>query len=61
MAEPCDVCRKVHENPCEEGDGRSVKFCVTLPAGVGRLLRDRVPWGERSPFVAALIEKELAQ
>lgn len=56
---PCDVCRRVHPGRCAPGDQRSRPLHLTIPSSVDSRLRERVPWGERSGWVAALIEREL--
>lgn len=60
MTAPCDGCCRVHRGPrCKPDDRRSVNVCVTLPAHVARELRERVPWGERSAFVAGAVDEAL--
>lgn len=55
---PCDRCKRMHDGfTCE---GPAEKVCVTLPAGVYARMVEAVPWGERSGWIARLIEKELA-
>lgn len=60
MGEPCDECRRVHPGECLPGD-KTVKHCITIPARVDRLFREVVPWGERSAWIARLIEAELGR
>jgi hypothetical protein len=59
MRLPCEVCKKVHQGRCVPRDARSVQMCITFPGRVHRLLSERVPWGERSGFVARAVAKEL--
>lgn len=59
--EPCDVCNRVHPGRCAPTDERSKQIGVTLPGGVHQLLTERVPWGERSAFVAGLIVEALEE
>ena len=56
---PCDVCRRVHPGRCLQADARSARIGLTLPGWVARRLRQHVPWGDRSAWIAALIEREL--
>jgi hypothetical protein len=59
---PCDVCCRFHRGPrCKPEDQRSVQMCITFPGRIHRLLTERVPWGERSGFVARAVAKELDQ
>lgn len=56
----CEVCNRVHRGPkCKPSDARTVRVCVTLPGFVHRLLEANVPWGDRSRWLASLVEKEL--
>lgn len=54
----CDECKRVHLGECLPGDV-SARLCLTLPARVDRVLRERVPWGDRSRFVSELVEAAL--
>jgi hypothetical protein len=57
----CTVCSRVHRGPkCKPDDARSVRVCTTFPGFVYRLLVANVPWGERSRYVAELVERDLA-
>lgn len=56
---PCEICHRVHPGRCTPEDARTINVCVTLPGRVHRLLHDRVPWGERSGWIARLVEHEL--
>lgn len=56
---PCDVCSRVHRGRCIPDDVRGGQVNVHLPGRVRRLLYRHVPWGERSRWVAELIEREL--
>lgn len=57
---PCDVCLRCHRGPrCRPGEKRSVDLKITLPAHVARELKARVPWGERSGFVARAVDRAL--
>lgn len=57
---PCEGCRRLHRGPrCKPEDQRGVNVTVHLPAHLHRALTEQVPWGERSRWVAELIEKEL--
>lgn len=56
---PCDVCKRVHRGRCSAEDDRTVRMCLALPGHLDRRLRDHVDFGDRSGFVAALIEAEL--
>jgi len=55
----CDVCQRTHQGRCTPPYKRSVSMCITLPAYIFDALAERVPWGERSGWVAALITREL--
>lgn len=59
MRHPCDVCRRVHRGRCKPADQRSVTVTITLPSYLHRELAKRVPWGERSGWIARLIHQEL--
>jgi len=57
---PCDQCHRMHRGrTCKPADQRSVSVCVTLPIYVHAELVERVPWGERSGWLARLVEREL--
>lgn len=56
---PCGICRRVHPGRCLPEDQRSDKFGITLPGWLGRRLRARIAWGDRSRWIAQLIEAEL--
>lgn len=55
---PCDQCKRMHDGYVCAGPAEKVE--VYLPAGLHALLVEAVPWGERSGWIARLIEKELA-
>lgn len=60
MSEPCDTCKRVHRGPrCRPGDQRRVPMQIGFPAHVHRELMDRVPWGERSGWVADVVAAAL--
>lgn len=60
MSHPCTVCNRMHlGRRCKPADQRSVAVCVTLPTRVHAQLVQHVPWGERSGWVARLVEREL--
>lgn len=60
MTAPCDGCRRVHRGPrCKPTDARSTTMAISFPAHVARDLRDQVPWGERSEFVARVVADAL--
>lgn len=57
---PCDGCKRVHLGPrCKPAEKRSISVAFTLPGHVARRFREVVPWGERSAYVSALLEREL--
>lgn len=55
----CDVCKRIHPGRCTPDSERSTQIGVTLPGRIARRLRERIAWGERSSWVARLIEAEL--
>jgi hypothetical protein len=60
MSEPCSVCRRCHRGRrCLPIDKRSVSLPISFPGHVARELRERVPWGERSGYVARLVAEAL--
>jgi hypothetical protein len=59
--QPCEVCCRVHPGRCASIDERSKQVTFTLPGGVHQLLTERVPWGERSSFVAGLVTEALEE
>lgn len=56
---PCDVCKRVHPGRCVPADVRSVHVNLTLPGRVHRRMVERVPWGQRSGWIARLVAQEL--
>lgn len=60
-AAPCDVCCRVHNGTCKPDEDRTVRVCVSLPGWLHREMVERVPWGERSAWLADLAAKELAR
>lgn len=59
-APPCDGCNRRHRGPrCKPEDARSVRVGFTLPFHVRQALLDHIPWGERSAYIASLIEADL--
>lgn len=55
----CDACNRLHPPPaCEDGE-LSVPLSLTLRPWLHRRLVEEVPWGDRSGFVADLIEEAL--
>jgi hypothetical protein len=59
-ARGCAVCGRVHRgNHCKPEDARSVTVSVSLPGWLHRSMTERVPWGERSAWVAGLVAAEL--
>lgn len=56
----CDGCKRVHRGPkCKPAEKRSTSIAITFPAHVARELKARVPWGERSAFVARAVDAAL--
>ena len=56
---PCDVCCRVHRGPrCRTRTHERV--LVTLPPYLADQLRERVQWGERSQFIARLLDDAFA-
>lgn len=56
---PCAVCNRVHPGRCTPEDQRAQTVAVSLPGHVARRLKDRIGWGDRSGWVAQLVEDEL--
>lgn len=60
MRVPCEQCNRFHRGPrCKPADERSVRVCLTLPGSVAEAMRACVPWGDRSGWLAGLVEAEL--
>jgi hypothetical protein len=56
---PCRWCKRIHPARCKPPLERTASITLSVPAGLLQRFRDRVPYGERSAFVAALLHKEL--
>lgn len=56
---PCAVCRRVHPGRCKPVGERTVTLSVTVSGTLARRLRQLIPWGDRSGFVARVVAAEL--
>lgn len=60
MRSPCVVCKRMHRGRrCKPEDARAAQLNISMPAHIHRALVARVPWGERSGFVARAVESAL--
>ena len=56
---PCDVCRRCHAGPRCDPDVRP-SICVTIPRYLLQAMEDAgYYWGDRSSYIAGLIEADL--
>jgi hypothetical protein len=57
---PCDVCKRLHiGRRCTPADDLSERVALVLPRGLAERLRASVPSGQRSAFIARLVDREL--